>query len=213
MRVWKRPARALSPTAVSSHARQLADAFVDAAHHQPSLAMQMLARNPGLATARATWNETALEAASHLGHAPLLRKLLDAGAQLDLFAACALGDTQAVHAMLPSAGLDACGVHGLPLGHFAVMSRDVGMLELLTDAGVRLNPPRASLSPLHSAVGIGSVPMIRALVAAGVDCSATDGYGATALDWAYELGDRGTVLAVLLAAGLRGAKFDLRTAS
>src|SRR5262249_42240380 len=83
----------------------------------------------------------------------------------------------------------------------------------LIGEGVMLNPPLASLSPLHSAVAIGSVPMIRALIGSGVDCTAKDAYGATALDWAYELDDRGTVLAVLLAAGLRGASFDLRTAS
>lgn len=200
------PARHVQP-------RQLIDAFINAAHHRPAFALRMLARDPSLAMGRSSWDETALQAASHLGRSELIRKLVAAGAELDLFAACALGDAPSVRAMLPSADLDACGVHALPALHFAVMSRDVATVELLIDAGMELNPGRASLSPLHSAVAIGSVPMIRALVGAGVDCAATDGYGATALDWAYELGDRGTVLAVLLAAGLRGATSGLRTAS
>src|SRR5262245_39438266 len=213
MRVWKRPARAELPVMRQSQARQLSDAFVSAAHHQPSVAVRMLTRDRSLASARASWNETGLQAASHMGHGGLLRKLVRAGAHQDLFAACTLGDRQAVSALLPAAERDACGVHGLPMAHFAVMSRDVGMLDFLIGEGVMLNPPLASLSPLHSAVAIGSVPMIRALIGSGVDCTAKDAYGATALDWAYELDDRGTVLAVLLAAGLRGASFDLRTAS
>jgi hypothetical protein len=109
----------------------------------------------------------------------------------------------AVRELLAHFDPDDLGVHCLPLSHFGVMSGDPGMLQALVDAGLGLNPPGASLSPLHSAVAIGSIPMIRILIVAGVDCEVRDAFGATALDWAYEVEDRGSVLAVLLAAGLR----------
>jgi hypothetical protein len=114
--------------------------------------------------------------------------------------------------MLPFAALDACGVHRLPLLHFAVMSRNASIVEMLLAAGVAVNPRGASLSPLHSAVAIGSIPIIRALIVAGVDRSASDAFGATALDWAYEIEDRGSVIAVLLAGYLRRTAEDLPTA-
>jgi ankyrin repeat protein len=192
-----------------SHSRPIDDAFVDAVHHDPTLAALMLTRQRRLAHAGASWGETGLQAASHLGRRELIHRLLRAGATLDVYAACALGDWPAARSML--AGSAALGVHCLPLSHFAVMSGDPGVLQALVDDGVNLNPPGASLSPLHSAVAIGSIPMIRALIAAGVDRDVTDAFGATALDWAYEVEDRGSVLALLLAAGLRPAA-ALRTA-
>lgn len=208
MRVWKRlPARS-TPWPV----RPEVDAFVGAAHDEPSAALAMLAADRDLAAAASSWGETALQAASHLGHRQLLERLVQAGVEIDLFAACAMGDGEAVQALLPGAALGACGVHALPLLHFGVMSRDVAIVEMLLRAGVKLNPEGASLSPLHSAVGIGSVPMIRMLVGAGVDCDVKDAYGATALDWAYDAGDRGSVLAVFLSGYLRRAPTDLLTA-
>ncbi len=190
----------------------LVDVFVNSAHHDPVVAIAMLRRNRSLAAARSSWGETALEAASHLGHRDLIECLVESGAGVDLFAACAMGDSQAVRGLIHDSDLAACGVHALPLLHFGVMSRDLGMVELLLRQGVELNPRGASLSPLHSAVAIGSVPMIRALVAAGVDCSLTDAFGATALDWAYDVEDRGSALAVLLSGYLRRATADLLTA-
>lgn len=208
--LWRDPAFALSPTL--TRAQRSVDDFVGAAHEDPEAALRQLKRRPQLAGATSSWGETAVEAASHLGHRGLLAGLVEAGAPFDVFAACVMADTRMVRKMLPFAALDACGVHRLPLLHFAVMSRDPSIVDMLLEAGVAVNPRGASLSPLHSAVAVGSVPMIRALIVAGVDRSATDAFGATALDWAYEIEDRGSVIAVLLAGYLRRAAEDLPTA-
>jgi uncharacterized protein len=208
MRVWQRlPARH-----ASWPVRHDIDPFVSAAHDDPEAAMAMLAADPDLAAATSSWGETALQAASHLGHRELIARLIDKGAELDVFAATAMGDMEGASELLEDTSPDACGVHSLPLLHFGVVSRDLAMLQMLLRAGVALNPKRASLSPLHSAVGIGSVPMIRVLVAAGVDCAVTDAFGATALDWAHDVEDRGSVLAVFLSGYLRRAAADLMTA-
>jgi ankyrin repeat protein len=190
----------------------LDDAFVGLVHDDPGAALIRLEGSRSLALAAASWGETALEAASHLGNRRLLAAFIEAGAVPDIFAACAMGDMRGVEGLLPFTRRDALGVHRLPLLHFAVVSRDPAMLDMLLDAGVALNPRGASLSPLHSAVAVGSVPMIRALVEAGVDRSVTDAFGATALDWAYDVEDKGSILAVMLSGYLRRATEDLPTA-
>jgi ankyrin repeat protein len=193
-------------------AQTMADQFVGLVHDDPEAALDQLERTPGLASASASWGETALEAAGHLGHRRLLAGFIEAGAVADIFAACAMGDMHAVRGLLPLTRPDALGVHRLPLLHFAVVSRDPSMIDMLLDSGVALNPRGASLSPLHSAVAVGSVPMIRALIEAGVDRTVTDAFGASALDWAYDVEDKGSILAVMLAGYLRRATEDLPTA-
>ena len=163
------------------------DEFVNAAHEEPAAAITMLGRNHELGASRSSWGETALEAASHLGHHHLIRRLFEIGVPTDLFSACAIGDRLAVAARLAELPASGCGVHRLPMLHFGIVSRDLGMLALLVDEGVAVNPRGASVPPLHSAVAIGSGPMVEALLGAGADLQATDAFGATALDWATEL--------------------------
>ena len=154
-----------------------------------------------------SWGETALQAASHLGHRKLLARLVECGVSLDVFAATAMGDLAAATAMMAAGQTNLCGVHDLPLLHFAVMSRDIETVEALIAAGAPVCPSGASLSPLHSAAGIGSKPMVRALVSAGADVSCADAFGQTALDWAYELRETDPELLELLgASNVRGAR-------
>jgi ankyrin repeat protein len=163
------------------------DQFVVAAHDDPAAALGMLCRNPDLAYARSSWGETGLQAASHLGHRRLIHALIDHGAGLDVFAACALGLRRAARRLLDGVHADACGVHDLPILHFAIVSTDLGMVRMLVDAGVAVNPRKASLSPLHSAVATGSLPAVRLLLVAGADPTVRDALGATAIDWAIAM--------------------------
>lgn len=164
------------------------DDFVGLAHDEPLTAITWLRRDPHLATQTSSWGESALQAASHLGHQDLLSVLVENGAPVDLYVACANRDGATVRALLSSHRPGTCGVHRLPLLHFGVVSRDVQLLEFLLGAGVAPNQRDASLSPLHSAVAIGSTEMIRLLLAAGADTTFRDALGATPLDWALELG-------------------------
>jgi len=164
------------------------DGFVTAAHTAPLDAERELLGDRKLAQRASTWDETGLQAASHCGHRRLVGRLVQAGASLDVFAACVLGDLALIRRTLPQVRPDVCGVHGLPLTHFAVMSREVGVLEFVLSAGVEVNPAGASLSPLHTAVAVGSEAMAELLIAAGADPEFRDAFGRTAEDWAVRLG-------------------------
>lgn len=163
------------------------DTFVAAAHELPAVAIRLLRQDPRLARVSSSWGETPLEAASHMGRRGLMSELLRCGLGVDAFVAAAMGDKMAVHALVSAANADACGVHGLPLLHFGIMSRDPSVFQLMVDKGVSVNPPRASLPPLHSAVATGQVIAIKTLIFFGADLRATDAFGATASDWALDI--------------------------
>lgn len=178
----------------------LVDRFVSASHERPGAAIQMLKRNGALAGAPSSWGETALQAASHLGHRALLRALVTAGVGLDVFAASAMADRTAVIALLTPENRGALGVHGLPLLHFGIVSRNPTVLALLIGKGVPVNPTNASLPPLHSAVVVGEAYAVEMLCLAGADLDATDAFGATAAEWALDIhGSRSDAFGVLRA--------------
>jgi len=172
----------------------LADAIVSLAHNHPEYAVAMIARDAELASAPSSWGETVLQASSHLGHRNLLAHLSDIGVEFDLFAACAFGDRDLILSTWRVDSPRALGIHRLPVLHFGVVSRDVEVVEMLIHLGALLNPDDGSLSPLHSAVAIGSAPMVRCLLDAGALRTAVDGFGATPYDWACYVDDIDTDL-------------------
>jgi len=167
--------------------QQAADELVEAAHWDPPAALRLLATSPTLVERRASWGESVLEAASHLGNRGLAWRCIEAGAPIDLFAACALGDRRLAMRRFDETSTDARGVHGLPLLHFAIVGGSLEMLDLLLEKGVAINPTRAPVSPLHTAVAIRPLGVIRKLLEAGGDPNAPDSMGATPLDWAVDL--------------------------
>jgi len=178
--------------------------LVTAAHCDPPSAVSLLAANPNLVARRASWGESVLEAASHLGNQGLAWRCIEAGAPVDLFAACALGDRRLVLSRFDAAGRDARGVHGLPLLHFAIVGGNLELLDLLLEDGAAINPPKAPVSPLHTAVAVKPVDVIRRLLDAGADVNAPDAMGARPLDWAIDLhGPRSQAARLLVRFGAR----------
>ena len=188
-RYWKSQLGCRLPVRIANSSCEAwaVDALVAASHAQPALAETILADNQKLSQCQSSWGETAIQAASHLGHKALVWRIIEAGADLDLFSACAVGDQAAVMSRYNPKRPDICGVHGLPLLHFAIMGGAAGIVEALLAAGVEVNLNRAALPPLHSAVASGRHDLVRLLLDAGADATACDAYGATALDWAREL--------------------------
>jgi len=152
----------------------------------------MLAAQPTLVHSRSSWGEAAIEAASHVGNQGLAWRCIEAGASIDLFTACALGDVRLMMARFEDSRRDARGVHGLPLLHFAVVSGSAQLLAVLLDAGAEVNPRNAPITPLHSAVAAHGDESVRRLLEAGAHVCAVDSLGATALDWAIDLDGPGS---------------------
>jgi hypothetical protein len=100
---------------------KLVEEFVAKAHGDLERVKELLAHEPALINATWDWGggdfETALGAASHVGHKGIAIFLLEHGARLDIFAAAVLGRLEIVKAALeafPDA-INTPGPHGIPL--------------------------------------------------------------------------------------------------
>ena len=178
--------------------QEAADALVIAAHVDQAMACRFLLSNPSLVERRASWGESAVEAASHLGSKRLMWRCIEAGAAIDLFTACALGDRRLALNRFKSATVDARGVHGLPLLHFAIVGGNLELLGLLLERGAAVNPYGAPVSPLHTAVAMKPLSVVRMLLEAGADANAPDSMGASPLDWGIDLHGAGAEVTELL---------------
>lgn len=122
----------------------LVQEFVNVAHGNMAKVKELLAEHPNLLNAAHDWKhgdfETALGAASHVGHKELAAFLLERGAQANIFTACLFGKIEVLRAMLeafPDA-LNAKGPHGLTLLHHAEKGGDEALevKELLLEKGL-----------------------------------------------------------------------------
>ena len=100
---------------------ELVQEFVAKAHGDFQRVAEMLEQAPGLINATWDWGggdfETALGAASHMGHKEIANYLLERGARLDLFAAAMLGKLDIIKVALdayPNA-INIPGPHGISL--------------------------------------------------------------------------------------------------
>lgn len=99
--------------------------FVGAGHGKVDIVKSLLAEYPNLINTAHDWNngdfETALGAASHVGHKELAQWLIDHGAQANIFTAALFGKMDILKPMLdffPKA-LHSYGPHGFTLLHHA----------------------------------------------------------------------------------------------
>jgi hypothetical protein len=175
------------------------DALVAAAHADVERAQDLLLRWPGFAGSASSWGESGIQAASHSGRSRLTQTFLEYGAEYDVFVASSLGDASCAVEQFECCAADICGVHGLPVLHFAIVSGCVRTLEALLAAGAPVNLAGCALPPLHSAVAEGRVEMARLILLAGADALATDSFGETAFDWAVSLDGHSSALARILA--------------
>jgi ankyrin repeat protein len=142
------------------------DKFVVAAHHDFDKVKQMLAENPELLNENATWVETPVQAAAHVGNRPIAEYLLAQGAPLDICTAATLGLEDDVAAMLEEdSGLSqAVGAHNIPIMFYAAISGSIPIAERLLAAGADVNAGAGGNTPLHGAAGFGQAEMVRWLL-------------------------------------------------
>lgn len=163
-------------------------AFVLPAHGDLATVKRLLAKEPKLINCRyEAFQETAIDAASHVGNEAIARFLLENGATPTIYSAAALGDKTAVAAFLKKdpALANGVGVHGISLLYHAALSGRVDLVEMLTEAGNSQSPDQ----PLLAAVYKGHQEMARWLLNRGATPSATNFQDKTALEIAEEFED------------------------
>ena len=128
--------------------------FVLPAHGNLAVVQQLLAEDPRLLNEKyLEFDETALEAASHVGNRPIAEFLLAQGAPMNLYTAAMFGLADEVAAFLDESPelVNGNGVHGISLLYHAALSGNVALVEMLAERGNTQSPDM----PLLGAVAYG----------------------------------------------------------
>jgi ankyrin repeat protein len=171
------------------------DEFVVASHHDFDKIQKLLAQHPELLNENASWVETPVQAAAHVGNRPIAEFLLAQGAPLDICTAAMLGREQDVAAMLAEdPGLrEAVGAHNIPVMFYPAISGNIPIAERLLAAGAEVNAGEGGNTPLHGAAGFGQVAMVDWLLQHDANPYALDFNGKTPVEVAQANGQKAIV--------------------
>jgi len=153
--------------------------------------------DPDLISGNAEWDETPLQAASHMGRQDIAEYLLSQGAELDFFAASMLGRTGDVDRYLdqdPTLPRQA-GVHGIPSLFFPSLKGHVSIAEKLLAGGAEVNAGDGGNTPLHGAAMGGQTEMAVWLLERGANRTATNFDGKTPAEVATDNQELAAILA------------------
>jgi ankyrin repeat protein len=168
--------------------QELVEPFVLAAHGNFAKVQELYEQHPEVLNVPwAKFDETALQASSHMGRREIAQYLLSKDAPLNICAAAMLGMQAEVAAFLKqdSSLANARGAHGIPVLFHAAMSGQTEVAALLLEhgGGEGIN------TALHGAVNFGHIEMVRWLLEHGVtNVNAPNYEQKTPLSVATELG-------------------------
>jgi ankyrin repeat protein len=169
--------------------QKVVDELVGNAHGNLARVKEIVVSQPELLNAKATWDETPIQAAAQMGNRPIIEFLLDHGAHIDFFTSLVLGRLDDIERELrahPDRAM-ARGIHDLPALYFAAIGGHTAAAERLLDAGADVNAQAQAAAPIHGAVMGGKVEMVRLLLDRGADASLKDYSGRDARVLAMEI--------------------------
>jgi len=169
--------------------QEIVEECVGNAHGNLARVRELVDKYPAVVNASAGWNETPVQAAAQMGNRPIIEFLVERGAPVDFFTACALGRLDQVKDELAAdPGLaTARGVHDLPPLYFAAIGGSAEVAELLLAAGAGVNQQSEAAAPIHGAVMGGSSEVVRWLLDHGADPALLDYKGRGARQLALDL--------------------------
>lgn len=146
--------------------------FVTLAHFNFEKVKELLAATPALLDTRASWDETAIEAAAHMGQAPMATYLAEKGACVSTCTAVLLSQTAMVKEALAADPLSVHerGAHDIAiLAYTAYGSQKPEIAEILLKAGAPVQSKALGVTALHLAAQKGYVELAEVLIAHGAD--------------------------------------------
>lgn len=168
--------RPYTPADIDGLPQDFVNEFARLAHLDADRVKHLLKLAPGLIGARATWDESAIEAAAHMGLVPLARHLADQGAPVATCTATLLGLRDRVEALVKSdAGcVRERGAHDIALlAYTAYGEQRAEIADFLLRSGAGVHAKALGLTTLHIAAGKGYVELAETLLMHGADVNAT----------------------------------------
>ena len=156
--------------------QDLINQFVSVAHFDFEKVKRLQKLCPTLTMTRATWDELAIEAAAHMGLAPMAQFLADLGAPVSTCTATLLGAQELVKSLVQEdqGCLRERGAHDIALlAYTAFAAERVEIAEFLLEAGADVHARSLGQTTLHIAAAKGHVELARLLLDRGADVNAT----------------------------------------
>jgi ankyrin repeat protein len=149
--------------------------FVSIAHANFDRVKELLAGNSKLLNTRASWDETAIEAAAHTGHLDMAQWLAEKGAAVSTCTAVLLGTGALVKEALAADRLvvNERGAHDISiLGYTAYANEQPAIADMLLKAGANVQAKALGVTALHLAAQKGYVELAEVLLSHGADVNA-----------------------------------------
>src|SRR5260370_6951105 len=151
--------------------------FARLAHSDGNRVKHVVKIAPGLIGARATWDESGIEAGSHMGLASLARYLADHGAPVSVCTATLLGLRERVEALIKSDAdcVRERGAHDIALlAYTAFADQRTEIADFLLRSGASVQARAlGGVTTLHLAAGKGYVELAHVLLTHGADVNTT----------------------------------------